>query len=94
MKFYIKIDNKIKGMQKLMGGYIPSKATKITQLAEDIKKDVEESFNKLIEESHSTHSCPDENEDYECHCTNPKIEDQNCWVIPKVKFNEIFGEFK
>jgi len=35
------INRKVKEMHKLMGGYVPSKATKITQLAQDIKEQSE-----------------------------------------------------
>ena len=65
----------------------------ITKQSEEIA-DFEKKVERLKKEGHTTHSCPNNDEDYDCHCTNKKIEDQNCWVIPKTKFKEIFGSFE
>jgi len=61
-------------------------------VAEKMEEDVKQAVKELKKASHTTHSCPDKDDNYECSCTNPKTPDQNCWVIPKVKFNEIFGK--
>lgn len=56
------------------------------------EKDVKRFIKEIKKQSHTTHSCPDDEDDYECRCFNKKIPDQNCWVIPKSIFNKIIGK--
>ncbi len=55
---------------------------------------VKEFIRLLKEKGQTVHSCPEGNEDYECHCTNSKIEDQNCWVFNKIEFDKLAGDLK
>lgn len=53
---------------------------------------IKEFLEEFMKESWTTHACPETGEDYDCHCNNNKIEDQNCIVIPKEKLKKLLGK--
>ena len=55
------------------------------------KKAFKEFIKKLEEESHTTHSCSADGDNYKCRCDDVNIPDQNCMVIPYNILNKLIG---
>ena len=55
----------------------------------------EERVKKLKEHpsSQTIHYCPENDEDFECKCTNPKIQEENFYCFEKEVFDKIMGDF-